>query len=307
MGNIGSHSIFGNYSQTENRVTAAFLQILKIGGTEFIARVLAEIEEIEFPSSEIRIETQEKGKHNVYDGLLECDFSFKVLVESKIKPNSINAKQLKGLIENAKGFNDYIIYITPDNSEPEILKEQDKKIYWANWKQIVEILKELNPDTEPISFLINEFDKYLDFLNLLEVVSPDQRVQVAAGSWGEPIALNYGFYACQNHRTIRDSKYLAFYNNRKINYLFEIIDEPKNDFILSESDDKLVQRYLKEKEPNYTSDSKRQFYKLKLVKENLNIKHHGRNKSDKRTAYTMGVFRYTTYDKLISAKTTEDL
>lgn len=307
MSKIESHSIFGNYKQVENRVTAALLQIFKAGGTEFIGNVISQIDEIEFPSSEITIVTQEKEKNNVYDGLLECNFSFRVLVESKIDTNKINNRQLNGLIKNAKSPNDYILYITPDNNKPKELLNDFKQIYWVNWKQINEILKGLCSDEELLSFLILEFEKYLDFLNLLDVISPEQRVQIAAGSFGEPIALKYGFYACQNHRTIKKSKYLAFYNNRGIHSLFEIIQNPINDCNLLTLDDKNIKQYISEYEPNYRNSDKRLFFKLKLIKRDLSIKHNGINSKGKKTAYTMGVFRYTTIEKLYNAKTTEDL
>ena len=304
MGKIESHSIFGNYSQTENKVTAALLQILKAGGTEFIAKVISEIDEIDFPSSEIKIVTQERENHNVYDGLLECDFSFRVLVECKIKLESVNITQLAGLIDNAQGTTDYILYITPDNKKPNELCD-NSKIYWSNWSRINEILKETNPKTEPINFLINEFEKFLEFLELLEI--SEQRVQIAAGSWGEPIALEYGFYACQNNRTRKESKYLAFYNQGGIHTLFEIIGEPQNDYDLSKSEDEIIKKYLEIADPNYIHGSFRQFYQLKLISDELNIKHLGKNKNGKGSAYTMGVFRYTTIEKIEKAKTTDDL
>jgi len=307
MSKIEDHSIFGNYSQTENRVTAALLQILKIGGTDFIGRLMNQIDDIDFPSSEINIVTQEREKHNVYDGLLDCNFAFRVLVESKIEFEKINQKQLDGIVKNAVNPTDYILFITPDNSKPSILEKSEHLIYWTNWKRINEILKEINTNQEPLNFLINEFEKYLEFLKLLNVVSPERRVQIAAGSYGEPIALKYEFYACQNYRTIKESKYLAFYNNRGIHSLFEIIGVPKNNCDLSKLDDDNVKEYLLVHEPNYNSHNKRQFYQLKLINEKLTIEHSGKNKNGKRTAFTMGVFRYTTIEKLLEAKTTENL
>ena len=88
MGKIENHSVFGRYSQTENKVTAALLQILKVGGTDFTEKFMNQIlddSDMSFPTSEIRVSTQKKENENVYDGLLECDFSFRVLIESKIK------------------------------------------------------------------------------------------------------------------------------------------------------------------------------------------------------------------------------
>ncbi|MBN1969888.1 MAG: hypothetical protein JW870_11015 [Candidatus Delongbacteria bacterium] len=308
MSRIEDHSIFGNYNQTENRVTAALLQIMKIGGTGFIENLMNQIDDnLDFPKSEIKIVTQEKEKSNVYDGLLDCNFVFRVIIESKIESGKINKKQLEGILENAVNSTDYVLFITPENSKPSILENRERPIYWTNWKMINDLLKENNTNQEPLNFLINEFEKYLEFLKLLNVVSPECRVQIAAGSYGEPIALKYGFYACQNYRTIKESKYLAFYNNRGIHTLFEILEEPINDCDLSKLEDSNVKQYLSDHEPNYSSRDKRQFYRLNLIDDKLKIEHSGMNNKGKKTAFTMGVFRYTTIDKLQKAKTTEEL
>ena len=320
MGKIENHSVFGNYSKTEDKVTAALLQILKVGGTEFISNFIGKIDDIEFPSNEINIVTQTKENHNVYDGLLECDFSFRVFIESKIKNKSVDDVQLKGLIENAKSApNSYIIYITTDNEPPKELKQKFKEVeqlFWLNWAGVMEILKdeEIRPKSEILPFLINEFEKLIDYLKLID--TPENRVQIAAGSRAEPIAKKYHFYACQNNRGRKESGYLAFYRNKAIKTLF-IIDDVENDKDLREiakNNDKVCQ-YLDEKEPNYQGD-KRQFYKLREVTVKdleslkieevpvINIVHETRGRGK---AYTMGAFRYTTINKFIKAKTTEEL
>ena len=125
MSKIENHSIFGSYSQNENRVTAALLQILKVGGTEFISDFIGSIEEVEFPSKEISITTQTGEENNIYDGLLECDFSFRIFIESKIGNNKVDEKQLNGLIKNAQLHpRTYIIYITSDSRKPHKLEEK---------------------------------------------------------------------------------------------------------------------------------------------------------------------------------------
>jgi len=305
MSNIGDLSIFGTYSQNENRATSALLHILKLGGTDFIAEVISQLDEIEFPNNEINIVTQEKENQNIYDGLLECNFSFRVLIESKIKPSSIDIIQLNGLLENAVNINDYIIYITTDNNKPKEL-ESLNKVYWTNWKNILNILQVKSGSRGDIlNFLINEFEKFLDTLNLLYAVTDEERVQIAAGNNGEPIALKYGFYACQNNRVRQNSKYLAFYNNKGIHSLFEIIEPPLNDYSLLTNPD--LADYIRNHEPNYSNDERRQFYKLKLLKNDLNIKNDILNKNEKPTPFTMGVFRYTTINKLLNAKKTSEL
>ena len=320
MSKIENHSVFGNYSKTEDKVTAALLQILKVGGTEFISNFIGKIDDIEFPSNEINIVTQTKENHNVYDGLLECDFSFRVFIESKINNKSVNEKQLDGLIENAKSApNSYIIYITTDNEPPKELKQKFKEVeqlFWLNWAGVMEILKdeEIRPKSEILPFLINEFEKLIDYLKLID--TPENRVQIVAGSRAEPIAKKYHFYACQNNRGRKESGYLAFYRNKAIKTLF-IIDKVENDKDLREiaKNNDEVRQYLDEKEPNYQGD-KRQFYKLREVTVKdleslkieevpvINIVHETRGRGK---AYTMGAFRYTTIDKFIKAKTTEEL
>ena len=320
MGKIENHSVFGNYSKTEDKVTAALLQILKAGGAEFISSFIGKIDDIEFPSNEINIVTQTKENHNVYDGLLECDFSFRVFIESKIKNKSVDDVQLKGLIENAKSApNSYIIYITTDNEPPKELKQKFKEVeqlFWLNWAGVMEILKDedIRPKSEILPFLINEFEKLIDHLKLID--TPENRVQISAGSRAEPIAKKYHFYACQNNRGRKESGYLAFYRNKAIKTLF-IIDDVENDVDLNDiakNNDK-VRQYLDEKEPNYQGD-KRQFYKLREVTvedleslkieevPEINIVHETKGRGK---AYTMGAFRYTTIDKFIKAKTTEEL
>ena len=320
MGKIENHSVFGNYSKTEDKVTAALLQILKVGGTEFISNFIGKIDDIEFPSNEINIVTQTKENHNIYDGLLECDFSFRVLIESKIKNENVNKKQLEGLIENAKSApNSYIIYITTDNKKPEELEKKSNEVeqlFWLNWAGVMEILKDedIRPKSEILPFLINEFEKLIDNLKLID--TPENRVQIAAGSRAEPIAKEYFFYACQNNRGRKESDYLAFYKKNAIKTLFKI-DDVENDKDLREiaKNNDEVRQYLDEKEPNYQGD-KRQFYKLREVTVKdleslkieevpvINIVHETRGRGK---AYTMGAFRYTTIDKFIKAKTTEEL
>lgn len=305
MSNIGDLSIFGTYSQNENRVTSALLHILKIGGTDFIAEVIAQLDDIEFPNNEINIVTQEKENNNIYDGLLECNFSFRVLIESKITPSSINKIQLQGLLNNVTSPNDYIVYITTDLNKPNEL-EDHSNVYWSNWENILNILKSKSElKSNILIFLINEFEKLLDSLNLLYAITDDERVQIVAGKSGEPIALKYGFYACQNNRTIRNSKYLAFYNNQGVHTLFEIIGSPINDYNLLANPS--LKDYIRNYEPNYSQDERRQFYQLKLLRQDLTIKNNILNKNEKITPFTMGVFRYTTYDALLNARTTSDL
>ncbi|MBM0657604.1 hypothetical protein JMN12_13840 [Capnocytophaga genosp. AHN8471] len=317
MSKIENHSIFGSYSQNENRVTAALLQILKIGGTEFISDFIASIEEVEFPSKEINITTQTGEENNVYDGLLECDFSFRIFIESKIGNNKVDKKQLNGLIQNAQLHpKTYIIYITSDSKKPQILKDKVndvERLFWINWKRVNDILKNeiVKPESEVLSFLITEFEKLLEEFNLLD--KPEERVQIAAGGFGENIAEKYLFYACQNERSSKESGYLAFYHKKAIKSLFKIENVKDNTDLNEEAkNNEKVAQYLKERDTTYRGD-RRKFYLLrKVIPEDIgkkelpqiNIIHKGEGRGK---AYTMGVYRYTTIDKFLKAETTTDL
>jgi len=228
-------SIFGEYKQAENRVTAAFLQICKVGGEDFI-RFLTNQLSIQLPSSEIEIQSQVKGKETVPDGLLESNFSFKLYVESKIKPNTVNATQLAGHQKQIVNSNDFLLYLTPDDTKPAILGTT----YWANWLQIINTFNDYlqtsqSDNKQLLEFLVEHFNTLLVNLNLLGYTWDlnNDNVIIVAGSWAEGVALNYNYYICQNKRSFKSARYLAFYNNNQIRYVFEIAKPPEDDINLS--------------------------------------------------------------------------
>ena len=87
---------------------------------------------------EIAIQSQVKGTGSVPDGLLESNFSFRLFVESKIATNSINEKQLAGHKSQIKSNTDFLIYLTPDDSKPDILGQ----VNWSNWITIINIFND---------------------------------------------------------------------------------------------------------------------------------------------------------------------
>jgi hypothetical protein len=54
-------------------------------------------------------------------------------ITSKIKPNMVKIKQLRGHKKQIKSSNDFLLYLTPDAKKPSILGQT----YWANWLQII--------------------------------------------------------------------------------------------------------------------------------------------------------------------------
>lgn len=222
---ISTYSIFGEYKQPENRVTAALLHILRIGGECLIKEMLRE-DWFPLPDSDIKVETQVGNAESIPDGKLSCSFNFQLFIESKVQINAINQKQLDNhrrqiSIDNG---NDRLIYITPDSTKPKELGEGE---LWYNWKRIVDILVKYENKNELLNYLIEQFKLLVENLGLYDY--SHDRVIIVGGAYGENVALKYGFYACQNNRSFLSSKYLAFAHKNRIEYLFEIIGNPEDD------------------------------------------------------------------------------
>jgi len=299
-------SIFGEYKQAENRVTAAFLQICKVGGEDFI-RFLTNQINIQLPSSEIEIQSQVKGTGTIPDGLLESNFSFKLYVESKIKPNSVNTTQLIGHQAQIVNPNDFLLYLTPDDTKPAILGTT----YWANWLQIINTFNDYlqtsqSDNKQLLEFLVEHFNTLLDNLNLLGYTWDlnNDNVIIVAGSWAEGVALNYNYYICQNKRSFKSARYLSFYNNNQIRHVFEIIKTPEDGVNLSSRTE--FATYISQAEPSYAGDL-RKVFTLKYVQNVGPIINDNIDKNGNPCPYTYGQPRYTNLTTLQTATRTSQL
>jgi hypothetical protein len=299
-------SIFGEYKQAENRVTAAFLQICKVGGEDFI-RFLTNTLNIQLPSSEIEIQSQVKGTGTVPDGLLESNFSFKLYVESKIKPNTVNATQLAGHQKQIIKNNDFLLYLTPDDTKPATLGTT----YWANWLQIINTFNDYlqtsqSDNKQLLEFLVEHFNTLLVNLNLLGYTWDlnNDNVIIVAGSWAEGVALNYNYYICQNKRSFKSARYLAFYNNNQIRHVFEIVKAPEDDINLSLRPE--FATYLINAEPGYSGDL-RKVFTLKNVQNVGPIINDSLDKNGNPCPYTYGQPRYSKLPTLQTSARTSQL
>ncbi len=299
-------SIFGEYKQAENRVTAAFLQVCKVGGEDLIRFVTNQLN-IQLPSSEIEIHSQVKGTGSEPDGLLESNFSFKLYVESKIKPNTVNATQLANHQNQIINPNDFLLYLTPDEIKPPPLGQT----HWANWKQIITTFNDYlqtsqSDNKQLLEFLVEHFNTLLDNLNLLGYTWDlnNDNVIVVAGSWAEGIALNFNYYICQNKRTFKPSRYLAFYNSNQIRHVFEIIQQPTDDINLSNHPE--FNNYIQQAEPNYNGEL-RKVFKLKLAQTIEPVINDTIDKNGNPCSYTYGQPRYTTLQILQASTRTSQL
>lgn len=320
---IANHSIYGEYKKPEDKVTAALLQVLHYGGHKIVCSVF---DDIDLPSNDINVLTQikEKDSNSIPDGVVSCDCKYKIYIESKIVQNAVvdsneHAKEQLSSHSKLSKPNDaqWMIYVTPDKDRPQLLNAH-QDIIWINWQTVVERLKGYETTDGLINFLIEQFCIYVDHIVFSKnmkhhksksmIFDPEedknQRVIIVGGAWGEEVALNYGFYACQSGRFFLPAKYLAFYHKKRIRYLFEIIEDPIESTILSK--ELVGNKYLTNKEPGY-DNTPRKFFRLQKCKEFCpKIENDTKDKHGKPCAFTYNQ-RYTTYDAIIDAKKTSDL
>ncbi len=305
MGNITDQSVFGNYSQKENQVTCALLKILEADEDEALLQaLLREIGGECLPEKTLKIETQGKNPYgrSVPDGHLSCHYAFDIYIESKLgtiidRGQLVEHTQLLETDKNVK-----LIYITQHSERPNILPEE---VLWTNWTKIYEIVNRVHEDgVNPVmDYLIEQFYLLLRSLKLYD--DSKNRVIIVGGSWGEQVALEYGFYACQADRSFKKAKYIAFYHQHRICYLFEIEGEPISNVNIRTLTDIVPEEYFLVKDPNY--EGERTFFKLKKAKEfSPAIKNDKESCTGKPVAFTQKQ-TYTTYEKIMKAKTTSDL
>lgn len=321
---ISDHSIFGEYKKTEDRVTAALLHVINEGGQLVVERLFGDLFDI--PSNNINVIPQAYHGSSNPDGELSCDCKYNIFIESKIKPNDINEKQLKNHIALTNpADNRYLIYLTPDKKKPLLL--QSLMVEWLDWQTIIERLLGIIADevvSDLVVFLIKQFimlvehvvykkreknrcsNDHEDDALPLEEYGKEERVIIVGGHWGEDVALDYGFYACQPYRYFKPARYIAFYHQNRIKYLFEIIGEPKESERLDIISKVVTSNYLTAKEPHYDG-SPRKYIELKLVSTfEPEIVNDKKDKNGKPCAFVQGQ-TYTTFDNIMKANKTSQL
>lgn len=301
---IASHSIFGEYQEHENQVTAAFLHLLNRGSEPLLRYILGVANEL-LPESKIKIGTQQsyrqKGTTNsVFDGVVSCSFNFTYIIESKLGSNALTQAQVDKYHDAMQDEDGKLFALTSDQTIPQTLRKGD---IWLNWTMLVDALNDYESENndEILKYLIEQFIVLLNNLGLYD--EWEKRIIIVGGSFGEEVALKYGFYACQNNRFFKRAKYLAFAHRNRIENLFEIIGGPKNDSDISTEPD-VPKGYFAEFEPHYKTDL-RELFHLKMVRD-LNIDNDSVDKNGRRCAYVQGQ-TYTTIDKILSAKYTSEL
>ena len=314
---IENISVFGEYRRPEDRVTAALLHVLNAGGQPITERLFGNLFDI--PSNSISVISQSYQENSIPDGEILYDCKYNIFIESKIVPNTINTVQLNNHLQLVNpAENKFLCYITPDLSIPQQLI--GLPVGWLSWKDVIDYLSGILADglaDRLLFFLIGQLIQLIKHVVYKEIgtnikddqsyipISDDERVIIVGGSWGEEVALNYGFYACQEHRFFMPAKYIAFYHHNRIKYFFEITDV-QDSVDIQTIPDIAQSNYFTIKEVNYTPQQ-RKYMKLGSVHTyEPEIQNDKVDKNGKPCAFTQGQ-TYTTYTKIATATKTSQL
>lgn len=206
-------SIFSTYSQGENRITASIIQVLKnlpVNVVEHFLRMFSQTDAQEF----LRFKNQVKGSESTPDAEISANFT--LLFETKVVPNRIGISQLRKHAALAKERNAILVYLTPDQSRPEILNGHG--VVWKSFQDLHNLISELIQEptlilSERDQFLLRNLQDLFSESNLLPRVN---EVVVVAASAAWPTYQKHGVYVCQAERSFRDVSLLAFYADGKI-------------------------------------------------------------------------------------------
>ena len=213
-------SIFSTYSTGENRVTASILAVLKSLSLGRIERLLgALMEQSDFQL--VRFENQPaKGGKGVPDALIAS--SCRLFVETKIRRNSVDAKQLRRhlkRLDKAAESTRVLLVLTPDNSRPKIIDRiKDSRLVWASFASLDQAVDELLDDkgeviSEREAFLLRELQTMLVEEGFVGSASD---VLVVPARWAWPEYKDHHAYVCQPNRTFQPVRRIAFYSQGQI-------------------------------------------------------------------------------------------
>jgi len=129
----------------------------------------------------------------------------------------------------------------------------------------------------------------------------NDQVLIVAGGRGYKLAQQHSIYRCQNERSFRSSRYLAFYDEGKIEEVFEILEPPIDNCTPDNNE------ILKKTEKDYPIEGMARVFKLKSLGKVNSIENNSLSKNGKSVPFTYGQPRYTTIDLLRKAKKTSEL
>lgn len=128
---------------------------------------------------------------------------------------------------------------------------------------------------------------------------------VAAGRGAREQADRLNVYQCQNRRSFRPSRWIAFYASGRIDTLAEIADVPNDDVVISDRPE-LTELSTAMTHWKGNPREPRTLFHLKNITTVGPILNDQTDKNGRLIAWVQGQ-RYTTIEKLRSAKRTSDL
>jgi hypothetical protein len=218
-----SDSIFSTCRAGENRVTASILAVLRslsLGRCERVLAALLEQSEFEL----VRFQNQpSKGNLGVPDA--EISSSFRILIETKIRCNSLRQEQLARHVQRFEDGSEQVqrlLVLTADLERPDVIDEmKDCRIGWASFAALDQAIEEVLADKEEVvsereAFLLRELQGMLEEEELI-YSAKDTLVIPGRHAW--PEYKEFHAYVCQPGRSFRQVSHIAFYTENKIREL----------------------------------------------------------------------------------------
>lgn len=311
-------SIFSTYSGGENRVTASILAVMRSLSIQRIERLLGALtEDASFGLVSFKNQVAAGGT-GVPDAVIES--SCRLLIETKIKPNTVDLVQLQGHLGRLDGRRETecLLVLTPDETCPsEIGKLADARVSWSSFSALDQAIDELLADkTDVISereaFLLRELQLMLAEEGLFGF-DKDTVVIAARHAWPEYQQVHA--YICQPERSFQSVDYLGFYSEGKIHPLVArvldvheriVLESGRNEGALAELVNKILT--LKLREP--LTEAKLLLLSPPDAPETIRlgepVENDLRSSSGRKIAFTQGQ-RYVSLANLKMATTTTEL
>ena len=166
-------NIFDHYQQKENHLTHSLLHVLNENRN--LLKTVLKTYGIRLTSKQINLITQVaprtvEDRSSIPDGYIYTeDYNICIGIETKINQNALNRDQILGHLEQLSEYNtSYLIVLTPDEKEPEIISELVKKhrnLKFVSWIDLLKLMSEVGPDkgSKPIGqYLFDEFFNYIE-------------------------------------------------------------------------------------------------------------------------------------------------
>jgi len=314
-----SGSIFSTYRTGENRVTASILAVLRslsLGRCERILAALLEQSEFEL----IRFQNQpSKGSEGVPDA--EISSSFRILIETKIKPNAVDQAQLARHLQRFVGGGEHtrhLLVLTPDPQLPGVIDEmRDPHVGWASFAALDQAIEDLFADKDEVisereAFLLRELQGMLEEEGL---IPPSEDAVVIPGRDAWPEYNEFHAYVCQARRSFRQVNYMAFYTRNEIRELIPQILKSHEEVRMTRGVDKgelgKLVTYLLDKKLRIEDETYKVVF-LTPPEDPRTVRLENPTVNDQRsaggriTAFTQNQ-RYVSLDELKRAKRTSDL